>query len=865
MARDLVLLSIPPSSPSGSTVGEGLGAGVWSPSPLNLPTQGVDFQTFATHAAELARILTGATGSAIAFREKGGTICRARSGQGAPRIGAPVDTTSGISRQCLDSGALLYCADTATDSRIDPEAARALGIRAVAVVPIRSNGEDGEIVGILEVFSGTPGIFSDRHLKTLHHVAILIGSAARTPGEAFLQNLNLDGEAKGQPDLALLLEREPALQAFFRNLATVFSLRRTPRSASILQEEWHYVVIDSRMPWRRFFQSVLLHVTVMAAVVGLARIWPRQISLQPRRYEHITYYPFSGAAPVLAENRPAERTPRRHASKHSQPRESTASAPDSTTASAGETQPSGSTPPPPGTQGVAIRGPRLPVAMAVPPPPGLGAASPQQPRLPAVAVVAPPPEVNGGSGSREFSESTAGVVPPPPEVKGLTQRAGLAGAYGGAAGAASIVPPPPSVDGHAGLARSGADGSNLDAKVIGPPPSIQAGAGSRGRPAMALGGAIQVVPPPPSLQGTGSYGGGERVGSLGKSGSGIVPPPPSLQSAGGRGREGHVAGLGRSGSGIVPPPPSLQGAGGAGGGARVGTLGASGSGIVPPPPSVQGTGGYGRGGTLTGSLGGSGSQVVPPPPSLRGTGTRGGGGNGIGSLVGSGIVPPPPSVQRGLGGNSAAGEGGNGLAGIGSGVVPPPPSMDTGGNSLGGGRGGSIPHASAEVVAPAASAAAGNHSEAADSSPVRDIPAPPPPPVAEKATQPTFQNVQLRVIVSAWAPPRSSYFANYEVFIAQKWLNKETPQLIKLVYVFLPYQRRLSEYGADGWKVRKLRVVRDPSCDESLMQIEWPEGADASAKSKQPGAVAEKPPDRDRPLPCYRTTADDYRRAISSR
>ena len=864
MARDLVLLSIPPSSPPGSTAGEGLGAGVWSLAPLNLPTPGVDFQTFATHAAELARILTGATGSAIAFRENGGTICRARSGQGAPRIGAPVDTTSGISRQCLDSGALLYCADTATDSRIDSEAARALGIRAVAVVPIRSNGEDGEIVGILEVFSGTPGIFSDRHLKTLHHVAILIGSAARTPGEVGLQNLTVDGGAKGQPDLALLLEREPALLAFFRNLATVFSLRRPPRAASILQEEWHYVVIDSRMPWRRFFQSVLLHVTVLAAVVGLARIWPRQISLQPRRYEHITYYPFSGAAPVFAESRPVERAPRRHASTHSQLRSSAASAPDSNTVSASNAS-SGSTPPPPGTQGVAIRGPQLPVAMAVPPPPGLEAAAPQHPRLSVGAVVAPPPDLGGGPGSREISEPTAGVVPPPPEMKGLTQRAGLASGYGGAAGATSIVPPPPTVDGHAGLGRSGASGSNLDAKVIGPPPSMQAGAGSRGRPSMALGGAIQVVPPPPSLQGTGSYGGGERIGSLGRSGSGIVPPPPSLQSAG-YGRAGRGAGLGRSSSGIVPPPPSLQGAVGSRGGARIGTLGGSGSEIVPPPPSVLGAGGYGRGGTRVGSLAGSGSQVVPPPPSLRGTGTRGGGGNGIGTLVGagSGIVPPPPSVQGGLVGSSAGRGGGNGLASVGSEVVPPSPSID--GGKVGGGGGGSPPHFSAEVEAPAPAATAGNGSGSANASPAKDIPTmPATPPTAEKETPPTFQNVQLRVIVSAWAPPRSSYFANYEVFIAQKWLNKETPQLIKLVYVFLPYQRRLSEYGADGWKVRKLRVVRDPSCDESLMQIEWPEGVDASAKANHAGAVGEKPPDRDRPLPCYRTTADDYRKAVSSR
>jgi hypothetical protein len=155
---------------------------------------------------------------------------------------------------------------------------------------------------------------------------------------------------------------------------------------------------------------------------------------------------------------------------------------------------------------------------------------------------------------------------------------------------------------------------------------------------------------------------------------------------------------------------------------------------------------------------------------------------------------------------------------------------------------------------PPASARGEDRTEAADARSIKDVRPRSIPPVADKQMQPTFQNVQLRVIVSAFAPPRSSYFSNYEVFIAQKWLNKETPQLIKLVYVFLPYQRRLSEYGADSWKVRKLRVTRDPSCDESLMQLEWPEGENGPSS---------KPPDRDNPLPCYRTTADDYRRAVS--
>jgi hypothetical protein len=111
--------------------------------------------------------------------------------------------------------------------------------------------------------------------------------------------------------------------------------------------------------------------------------------------------------------------------------------------------------------------------------------------------------------------------------------------------------------------------------------------------------------------------------------------------------------------------------------------------------------------------------------------------------------------------------------------------------------------------------------------------------------------------------PTSSYFSNYEVFVAEKWLSRTESQLIKLVYVFLPYQRRLSEYG-DLSKVFKVRVTRDPTCDESLMQIMWPEGENAKAPSRAAAqGLASAPSERKNLLPCYRTTADEYRRALS--
>ncbi len=114
-----------------------------------------------------------------------------------------------------------------------------------------------------------------------------------------------------------------------------------------------------------------------------------------------------------------------------------------------------------------------------------------------------------------------------------------------------------------------------------------------------------------------------------------------------------------------------------------------------------------------------------------------------------------------------------------------------------------------------------------------------------------------------WRLPSSSYFSNYEVFIAEKAMNKVKSQLIKLVYVSLPYQRRLSEYGLDTSKVLRLHVRRDSTCDESLLQMTWPENdphPDSQHPADSPGLSGK---DRSDLLPCYRTTADDNRKELS--
>jgi hypothetical protein len=126
------------------------------------------------------------------------------------------------------------------------------------------------------------------------------------------------------------------------------------------------------------------------------------------------------------------------------------------------------------------------------------------------------------------------------------------------------------------------------------------------------------------------------------------------------------------------------------------------------------------------------------------------------------------------------------------------------------------------------------------------------------------QEIEVRLIALAEAYPRSSVFANDEVFVAEQELSKEESRFIKLVYDFLPYEPPLSDSGLNYSLVHKVQAVRDSACDESLWQMR--NLMEKRRRAEQPNSTwkyAEKSPieDLDRRqarLRCYRTTSDDY-------
>ncbi len=139
-----------------------------------------------------ARKLTEGSGAAIAIDDGTALVCVARSGNTAPALGSFLEGDKGLSRECARSGEIQVALETDTDPRVNPGAAKLLGIRSFVVVPI---GSAGRPVGILAVFSTVPRKFTPEDVLAL---LFLAGLTTRVTAGA------PDEQHPEQPDIAML-------------------------------------------------------------------------------------------------------------------------------------------------------------------------------------------------------------------------------------------------------------------------------------------------------------------------------------------------------------------------------------------------------------------------------------------------------------------------------------------------------------------------------------------------------------------------------------------------------------------------------------------------------------------------------------
>jgi GAF domain-containing protein len=131
--------------------------------------------------AERALSLTQATGAAIALSDGGTMVCRASAGPDAPGVGVRLQTDSGFSAECVNTGRLLRCDDADTDPRVDRQSCRALGIRSMIAIPLRSGQS---VSGLLELFSPDAGAFSNKDGDVMRSLADTIMAAVKRAAKA---------------------------------------------------------------------------------------------------------------------------------------------------------------------------------------------------------------------------------------------------------------------------------------------------------------------------------------------------------------------------------------------------------------------------------------------------------------------------------------------------------------------------------------------------------------------------------------------------------------------------------------------------------------------------------------------------------
>jgi hypothetical protein len=148
--------------------------------------------------AENAQYITGATGAAVAVQSGPQMICCATTGISAPPLGSHVELASSFSGESVRRDQLLRCDSVESDTRVDAESCRQLGITSLMVLPLHAGGK---VAGLFQILSMQAHAFQDRDVIALKRVgammeAILPSWADR---EAPVQGTPTSSPARSEP------------------------------------------------------------------------------------------------------------------------------------------------------------------------------------------------------------------------------------------------------------------------------------------------------------------------------------------------------------------------------------------------------------------------------------------------------------------------------------------------------------------------------------------------------------------------------------------------------------------------------------------------------------------------------------------
>jgi TonB family protein len=276
----------------------------------------------------------------------------------------------------------------------------------------------------------------------------------------------VDGTGTVPPETRFVVDLEPWTRAFLRNLRDLF---RAPQPGLELSSPpaifWEDVFVAPHLPWRRFLESTVYHVAIIAALSGAAQFWPQSHVNDRATFSSrdVIYYSASEYLPPLDTGRIQLSLPKQGTPEHapqaiiSVPREpdnrtQTIVVPPKLKLNREVAMPNivawpQNQPAVPFAATVRsdadVRLPALPTSV-VEPAPRVTATVTQSPSLPQ-GVVAPPPVVQAGLIQRlgDLNIGREQVVSPAPELPVTEQR--MLARNPGASGP-EVVPPAPSLE-----------------------------------------------------------------------------------------------------------------------------------------------------------------------------------------------------------------------------------------------------------------------------------------------------------------------------------------------------------------------------------------------------------------------------------
>jgi TonB family protein len=212
---------------------------------------GLALDLVLNEVVEQARNATGASGAAAALFREGELTCRATTGENSPDLGVRVDATSGLAGACFTTGEIQQCQDTETDSRVNAEACRRLGVRSMLIAPLV---DQNRAIGIIQVFSAWPNAFGKREISALQ---VLAGRIAENTREA---EAGLPVQpTKNQP------ETEP----------TAASMESTPAPVTLDEENPSQTAVADEKPSMVLSSVLIVLVIATAIALGVVIGWQR--------------------------------------------------------------------------------------------------------------------------------------------------------------------------------------------------------------------------------------------------------------------------------------------------------------------------------------------------------------------------------------------------------------------------------------------------------------------------------------------------------------------------------------------------------------------------------------------------------------